>query len=741
MKTLKQLLRQPLKTLTGLVLMTLAAAILCLCVGQALAAYTTKQDLDNRFSTVAIPSLQENLTEADQFRVEQELLAWLEKTAQEHPDILQGRTPNGLLSAYIPQLLPYNIQSQDNVSNYGVFGEENSLADATYFDSAMLVITLDEIGPTSTPMDAYAFEQAMPNLGQMNTESAISFLQMEQYKAYRNHQDYQIYQDYIEHILQRTHTDGCTVELTGTIMQTLSVPSGMRDPVGMTARLKLTLPSQQDIEDLGLVPGQQYIVYGMDYFDEYQFIVEYLKQSSFKHITFAPFDPAKVKTPTEDEVRSYLQNKKINPVALYNYVPLEQWQFSRFNSVSMTLCAPINLIPYENVLNDAAEVVDRIPQSEVTYSDRNGNTYTIPMAQYNAKYAVPTIAHLNGSAQDFLASQDGMLWQAALDQTQVNDHAFPVVGVEDLHQLPCFALDKAKMGDGREFTAEEVENGAKVCIMHELVAQNSGLQLGDTITIRFYITDYANPYQLINASNKSLLRPAASLYFSTTPFVETAEYTIVGFWQGSPWPDSEEYYQFSANTVFVPRSSVECPMETVDSIAMITVGLENGMIRPFHELVKRSGYAGRFKYSDQGYEDIASNFHNYEALAQQIMAVGVVLYAILLLLFLLLYPATQGKTVWTMASLGCGFGKCFGHVLLSSMIILTVSSALGGLAGTMLWDRVVAVLQATTESSVALQLQSGVLGMVAAAQLVLALLLSALVAIWVAIPRGLSARR
>ena len=39
MKTVKQLIRQPLKTLLGVVLMTLAVAVLCICVGQSLAVH------------------------------------------------------------------------------------------------------------------------------------------------------------------------------------------------------------------------------------------------------------------------------------------------------------------------------------------------------------------------------------------------------------------------------------------------------------------------------------------------------------------------------------------------------------------------------------------------------------------------------------------------------------------------------------------------------------------------------
>ena len=114
---------------------------------------------------------------------------------------------------------------------------------------------------------------------------------------------------------------------------------------------------------------------------------------------------------------------------------------------------------------------------------------------------------------------------------------------------------------------------------------------------------------------------------------------------------------------------------------------------------------------------------------------------LLLLLFLLLYPASQGKTVHTMESLGCHFGKRFGHVLLSAMAILLPASALGGWLGSLLWERMVAALQATTESSIALQLAPGVLTKVSLAQLGVALVLSACVAIWVAFPRGISKRR
>lgn len=747
MKAIKQLLRQPLKTLLGVLLMTLAVAVLCVCVGQALAAQYTRKDLNERFSTVAVASLQEEYTGAQMLTVEEELLQWLEKMAVEHPDIVKGMAPNGVLSAYIPQLQPYNIQSQTYVSKHGADAALfqpglNAYSGETCYDSAMFVITLQQVSQVVSPMETQQLRRKMPQY-QLDTAKAwITHLQNEQYKIYQNGGYYPIYQDLIDMALETTTTEGYTVELTGTVTQVLYLPEDMRDPVGMTARLTLTLPSAQEIEALALTPGEQYIVYGLDYFDDYQFFVEYMKSSSFKHISFEPFDSELVTEPTAQQIKSFMRNKKINVYKLYNYVPLEKWQYDRINTVSMTLCAPSNLLPYVDVFNEVGKQVDRVAQDSYTYADADGTIHTLSMEQLNSLYGIPTIARLDGDVEAFLASETGAAWQSALEQAQVNGHGFCVVGVYDMHQLASFALEKAQIGEGREFTADEVASGAKVCMIHELVAQQSGLQIGDTITLSYYTTDYGVPYQSDRMQGQGLLRPSAGMYFSTTPFTETAEYTIVGFWKGDAWPDADkDYYNFSANTVFVPYPSVQTSMEQYNSIPFVAVELENGKVNEFHDLAKRSGYAGRFKYSDQGYSQIAVNFHDYESLAMQSMVVGIVIYVILLLLFLLLYPASQGKTVWTMESLGCNYRKRFGHVLLSAVCVMAMATAVGILIGTLLWDWVVAAMQATTESSVTLQMESGTLIKVAGAQLVLGFVLSALVALWVAMPRGISKRR
>lgn len=182
-------------------------------------------------------------------------------------------------------------------------------------------------------------------------------------------------------------------------------------------------------------------------------------------------------------------------------------------------------------------------------------------------------------------------------------------------------------------------------------------------------------------------------------------------------------------------------MEHTNSIALVSAALENGMIAQFNELVKQGGYAGRFKYFEQGYSEIATNFHNYLELARQILSVGLVLYLILLSLFLLLYPGAQRSVTNMMQSIGAGYLRRFGYVLSSSMSIVLPASLLGGLLGMRLWDTIVALIQATAESNVALQFSPDTLIKVAMVQLGLVLMLNALVAIFVAAPKSMSSRR
>lgn len=743
MKSVRQLLRQPQKSVIGIALMTLAAAIVCLCVGQALAAHTTKETLNQRFSTVAIPLVQEEMdggVTEDSFQLNEEMLAWLEKTAVEHPDILKQVARHGILSAYIPELTPLNITQEQYVPT-NVTWEDCEYYDyqespyAMPYSCAMLVITLDEV-----------------NMKQIDAYFSVENLTAEDFDSQSDYYEWL----YLNEETEKVIVPSCyQVELTGTVTQVLSLADSYRNPVGRTARLTVTAPTLEEVEALNLVEGEQYIVYGMDYSDEHWKMIGGLNYNGkYDHLDLEHYDPTLFSYLTDWEKHFNEQKAEQLPdqfghlqyiVAEYDGVLLTYEQTLQINAITMTLDMPVSQVTYVPIRDEqTGKLLEVLPKTEVTYTDKNGQTVTISNEEYTRRYQIPTIARLEGGVEEFLNSEEGARWKAALSRDAVNNQVFAVIGVDRMDYLADFSLERSQIVEGRDFTAEEQASGARVCIIHESLAQANGLKVGDTITTNFYTTDYGLPYQQLYTDGKCLLNPSASFYFDTTPFVEIAEYTIVGIWRGEKlWPDVARVseYAFSPNTIFVPKSSAQTSMETSNSVVMNTIVPQNGQIETFHELTVRSGYAGRFKYNDQGYSSIAANFHNYELLARQLLTVGTVIYTVLLLLYLLLYPGAQKNNVRTMQSFGAGFIRRFGHIMASSLAIVIPASALGGWVGTLLWDRMVLALQTTAESSVTLQIEPGTLAAVAAAQLIFALVLNICVAIFIAAPKGMSARR
>lgn len=424
---------------------------------------------------------------------------------------------------------------------------------------------------------------------------------------------------------------------------------------------------------------------------------------------------------------------------------MSQQEYEQVNAVSMTLALPFPHNLYEAVRDAEGKLLDVKPKAQICYTDIHGEETAVDVEEYRKRYQIPTIAHLTGSAADFIQSSDGALWKAALERDAINNSAFAVIGVDKLEYMVDFARQNAQIVEGRDFTAEELKTGAKVCVLHEALAAASNLKIGDMVTANFYQRDAGLPYQgdSVGRRDWGLLNPSASFYFDTTPFSETESYTIVGTYRNkNMWCDvAENEYGFSPNTVFVPKSSVATEMEYLNSILFTTPVIHNGQLDAFRKLAAKAGFSDRLIYHDQGYSTIAENFHNYDGLARKSLLIGLSVYTVIALLFLLLYPRFQVKAVRTMESLGASRGKRFVHVMISSLGILLPASILGGVLGMVLWQYVVEALKESADAAVELQMKDGTLAAIAIAQFILVLLLNGLISFAITAPKGLAARR
>ncbi len=748
MKSFRQLFRQPIKLIAGLVLMTMAAAVVCICVGQALAARNTAKELDKQFTTVALPKGEGGFDENGYVRKEIQLPAklpeWLEEVAQSNPEIVKTVANHGLLSASIPELTPLNYTHGPFISEHYSEGNRRFYrydpeTDGRPYSSAMFVITLDEV----------------PEAVELFVDNRFT---LDQARSAKNFGTQQLFLDWAVELGDNIRSAGYTVTLSGTITEVVSLQEGFRDPTGMTARLELSFPTLGNYEALNLEAGQSYLVYGMDYYDEDWALRGHLADKRGNNIVIDEFDPR--------SLHYYITEEELNSPTLPNTATVARYtvtiksaqdsddgkpeiialeltaaEVNQINAVSMTLWKNFRYISVEPEDRTYwSSYVDR--RNNVTYKDHNGEEHIISWEEFTKRYKIPNITRLNGSVEEFLQSEEGKPWREALERDKVNHHAFAVLGSDKAMHLGWFAQQEAKITQGRDITDTEAANGAKVCIIHEQVALANGLALGNTVTLNLYRGDNCLPFQGLRDNSGDPLMPSADFYFTTTPIQETAEYTIVGLWNGPDlWPDiSLNEFSLSPNTVIVPKSSVQTEWEHPDSILYNATILHNGKIQDFQTLSRQAGLYPGLTFFDQGYTELVGNFHEFEQLAQQVLIVGSVVYTVILLLFLLLYPGFQGKTAAIMQSLGASAGKRFAHVMLSTMAIIAPATILGGGLGLALWQTVTDALKTSADTTVALQLPTNGLLLIALAQFLLAMLLTAIIAAWIARPRGMSKR-
>lgn len=722
MKAIKKLLRQPIKAVAGILLVAIAVAVLCVCAGQSLAARETQERLNQSYLTLAFP---ESDVEGAQSR-------WLDAYAQEHPEVVKEVSRVGLASAYIPELTIDNWTQHWHkplVTTSNLF---------TPYDTAILEITLTDIGEVQDAPQTHAkYEDGVFILDENGVSIPIEF-----------------------------YGKPITVQLAGTVERVIALEEGYPDPVGFTVHISLTIDTQRMLDALNLEVGGRYLVYGTNYVDtDWQLrhragqIMTWNKDAELPEWDLNTFKGIyDYDTYEQDGITYYTYWTRDEYGALNEVITVDSLEdvpsigfkckigdlyhgmtvsdLKQFRSITMT-CSRDVRIPNTSVYQteDGQWVFE--DGGEISYVDQFGHAVVIIPQDKNAQlYRAPTIARLTGSAEDFLASEEGTLWSEALCNVEVNNHAFAFLGVDSLGYIENFDRSEAKIIQGRDFTAEELKNGAKVCVISKQLAEANGLTVGGTIEPEFYDPDMGLKYQLPMSNNGFLPKP---FYFfeNTTQLQEAQSYTIVGIYeQNDPTPSLiDEYgeivnrYGFTANTIFAPKASIDAAMYERESGLFKTVVLRNGSLKEFQLAAIEAGLGEEFQYTDNGYSTVEGSLATYRENAARALIVGTTVYGILLLLFLLLFPARERAVLLTMEALGAERPRRIGYLLSSSLGLLIPGTILGAGGGMLLWDKVAAALSENGAAMLDIRMNAGSMTAVAVMQLVIALTFVLLLAV------------
>ena len=655
MRPIFQVLRQPLKSAAGIILVSLAVAIAVTCAGQYAATSVTRANLDDRYDTVALVSdeyfwVSNPRGRTRYFELPEDIQSWIANTVRQRPDLVKAESYTDLYSAYAPGLLADNFSHYEN----GDMLIDMDYTENAAYRGAMLEVTLTKVGTI--------FDEDVSEFRNGAGESQIML----------------------------NHT---TMLCAGTVDRVVSMEQGFASPVGKSIALMITAYSEDELNALHLCAGDTYLVYGMDYSDLHGMQLHHIVDanlSAFEELYgTAEYDKsgAADTTAIENQVDCYIANQ----IDCY-----------------MTVC-DYSALPWNYAAD--GEFVALTDQREYYTRDEDGIHMTpIPAEEYIPDYRVPTIVKLDGSVEDFLESEQGALWQTTIEEMEISHHGFPVLAVDKLGYQITFAREDARIVEGRDFTESERTDGSKVCIISETVAAANDLEVGDTIALQTYGYDPNIQVQQMELRTSTSF-PSAAVYSRAMGFTSDLEsYTIVGLYrQSNAWQNRSDPYGITPNTIFVPKSSMTGDALVGKSGIFYTMVLQNGMMDAFMQYQADAGYPDLFVCLDQGYGEIAAELDAYERVSANALIIGIVCCVGIMFLFVILFPLGQRKTLAIMNTLGASRGKRICYMVAFAACLLIPGAVIGGFAGSLLWERVAAALREAVNVQIPLEADMRVL--------------------------------
>ena len=310
----------------------------------------------------------------------------------------------------------------------------------------------------------------------------------------------------------------------------------------------------------------------------------------------------------------------------------------------------------------------------------------------------PYFVEYEGDWRDYLETEEGRVWkEEIIPNFEMNHSSVPVILTDDVNSLYAFNSGDVSILEGSSFTEEDQRNGNKVCLVSAAYAKLNSLSVGDTINLDYYKTTYeARDYPLSYISGRTGMTIIRLPLTWNTRIDVQQDYTIVGIYTGPNWPSGN--HGIHADTILVPKASVpDADKYTGPSMPLLnTVIIENGSIDAFEAHMAANDKAGTYLYFDQGYTEAAATVQTLIDNAMRLMLVGVAMFLLASMLFLLLFARRVSAVMRSMRLLGVPKRKTW----LESLAVLfaqeLVAVAVGNALAVVLYARITAQLLAGT---------------------------------------------
>lgn len=375
-----------------------------------------------------------------------------------------------------------------------------------------------------------------------------------------------------------------------------------------------------------------------------------------------------------------------------------------------------NFLSMQDGINSESKFSDRISFfTELSFNniafDKNINHIT---NKINKDY-FNSYVELKSDTEEFLNSNEGLKFKTLIENCQRINQSANVIAVDNINAVAHFNQKKAFLVNGREITSEEYNRGDNVCVVSWQFADLNNLNIGDELNLS--LTNVQYEYTLTSNIWSSPLNriPSVSLFhrpsysvegeglwfLSTNPYsipnYKDQTYKIVGIYQSTKLELSE--FMLSPNTIYVPSKSIDSSLieqnngdtELLEQIptSNFSIVIPNNKLDEFKAELQEKGISQYFLYYDQGYASIKSVLKLLIQNTLIILSLGLIIWILVIILFVLLYILKEKKVAGIMLSLGVGVKRTFANLLISCLLLALPSTIIGGAISNVLEDKVI----------------------------------------------------
>ena len=290
----------------------------------------------------------------------------------------------------------------------------------------------------------------------------------------------------------------------------------------------------------------------------------------------------------------------------------------------------------------------------------------------------------------FYETERGQYWLELSKALSMWDTTAPVLPVTDTALLPSFHDRTVYVREGRTFSAEDLENGAAVCLVSEEFARKNGLSIGDKVELPLYgVNEKDSPHRTFGDGSGlrtfSLLNAQNRAY---TPFW-TAKYEIIGtYYSVGTYGKPAGSIEMALNLFLIPANSVKADFagNIVDSGPMqratTSFKIPNGTVDDYMAAYNRNVPAEvrenlEITFDDNGYSQIIGGLLNMRYVAIILFAAGLLSALAILVLLLYFFIVKQKKRTAIERSLGMSKAQCRVSLMAGILVLALVASVIG----------------------------------------------------------------